>query len=234
VTIALELSTDTIAGAIAADGLGVQRIELCSAGGLGGLTPGPGLLNAVLSNVRFAEVHVLIRPREGGFEYSTAEVGALLADVSHAVSAGADGVVVGALTADGEVDAAVVSELVSAADGRTVTYHRAIDVCRDPVAAVEKLADLGVARVLSSGQALTAEDGAPVLAEMAKVAGIAVMACGGVRANNAVAVLRATGVRDLHAAPRLPRLALASSTVDFGTAAEFDVAAATALVRTVR
>lgn len=235
-TIALELSTDTIAGAIAADGLGVERIELCSAGGLGGLTPGPGLLSAVLANVKTAEVHVLIRPREGGFQYSAVEVDALLADVSYAVSAAANGVVVGVLTADGEVDATVLRELMGAAQGRTVTFHRAIDVCRDPVAAVEKLAELGVARVLSSGQALNAEDGAPVLARMVEAAGsrIAVMACGGVRANNAVAVLRATGVRDLHAAPRFPRPALAASTVDFGAAAEFDVAAATALVRTVR
>jgi copper homeostasis protein len=236
VNIAVELSTDSTAGAIAADGLGVDRIELCSAGGLGGLTPGPGLLSAVLPYVKAAEVHVLIRPREGGFHYSPEEVEVLLADVSYAVSAGAAGVVVGPLTSAGDIDDVVLRELVDAAEGRTVTFHRAIDVCRDPVGAVEKLAEFGVARVLSSGQALRAEDGVAVLARMVKAAGsrLAVMACGGIRADNVLAVLQATGVTNLHAAPRIAGAAPALSFVDFGTPAEFDVAAAMALVRAVK
>ena len=229
----IELSTDSLAGAVAADSLGVQRIELCSAGALGGLTPGPGLLTRVLALVR-TEVHALIRPREGGFRYSPAEVDVMLADVGYAVSAGAAGVVVGALTPAGDLDVPVLKELVAAAAGRAVTFHRALDVCREPVAAVETLVELGFSRVLSSGQAVRALDGAAVLAALVRAAGaeLAVMACGGIRPHNARAVVEATGVRDLHAAPRR-EVPGDSSTVDFGGHAEFDVETARELVRLI-
>ncbi|TVT15154.1 copper homeostasis protein CutC [Amycolatopsis acidiphila] len=225
----IELSTDTVAGAVAADALGADRIELCSAGALGGLTPGPGLLAAVLSRCRRSEVHVLIRPREGGFGYGPSKVDAMLADVRHAVRSG---VVVGALTAAGELDRPVLADLVAAADGLPVTLHRAIDVCRDPVAAVEAAAGLGFRRVLSSGGAARAEDGVPVLARMVAAAGdrLAVMAGGGIRPHNARAIADATGVRDLHAAPRRPAPAAAPSVVDYGTHALLDEDAARGLI----
>ncbi|OXM73540.1 MULTISPECIES: copper homeostasis protein CutC [Amycolatopsis] len=232
----VELSTDTVDGAIAADRLGADRVELCAAGALGGLTPGPGLLAATLARCALAEVHVLIRPRDGGFRYAPAEVDAMLADVRHAVAAGAPGVVVGALTAAGEVDRGVVGELVAAADGREVTFHRAIDVCADPLAALEVLAELGVRRVLSSGQARTAVEGAPVLARMAAAAGdrLTVMACGGIRPHNVRQVLDATRVRHVHAAPRRPAEPTPTTTVDFGVHATLDVAAAKALIAAAR
>ena len=231
--IKLELSTDSVDGAVAADSLGVQRIELCSAGALGGLTPGPGLLDRVLARVR-TEVHVLIRPREGGFRYGPGEVDVMLADVAHAVSAGAAGVVVGALTSGDELDVPVLRELVAAADGRVVTFHRALDVCAEPVAAVETLAELGFSRVLTSGRAVRAVDGVALLAALVAAAGdsLAVMACGGIRPHNARAVVEATGVRDLHAAPRRA-VPGDSSTVDFGGHAEFDVGTARELVRLI-
>lgn len=232
----IELSVDTIGGAVAADELGADRIELCSAGALGGLTPGPGLLAAALARCRRAEVHVLIRPREGGFEYSPAEVDAMLADVRHAVVAGAAGVVVGALTAAGELDVPVLRALVAAADGLPVTAHRAVDVCADPVAAVESLTDLGFRRVLSSGGAARAEDGVPTLSRMVAAGGsaLSVTACGGIRPHNALAIADATGVADLHAAPRrqVPPSVPPSqpSAVDYGTHAELDFETARALV----
>lgn len=232
----VELSVDTVAGAVAADLLGARRIELCSAGALGGLTPGPGLLAAALAGCVRTEVHVLVRPREGGFGYTRAEVDAMAADVAHAVAAGAAGVVVGALTRDGDPDRAAVTELIAAADGRPVCFHRALDVCRDPRGAVDQLAEWGVHRVLSSGQAVHAEDGAAALAEMVRVAGdrLAVTVCGGVRAENAAAVLRATGAADVHAAPRRRVRAVPGPFgVDFGGHAELDVAAAAALIAAV-
>jgi copper homeostasis protein len=234
--IRVELSVDTPDGALAADSLGADRIELCSAGALGGLTPGPGLLATVLAGVRTAEVHVLIRPREGGFRYTATEASAMVADVAHAVAAGARGVVVGALDAGGDLDMPVLRDLVAAAQGQEVTFHRALDVCRDPVAALDTLAELGFARVLSSGQAVRAEDGAGVVRELARVASgrLAVMACGGIRPPNVIAVLRDTGVRDLHAAPRRTVLGEAGSTVDFGGHGELDVAAARELLAVVR
>jgi copper homeostasis protein len=255
----VELSVDTVAGAVAADALGVRRIELCSAGALGGLTPGPGLLAAVLARCRRTEVHVLVRPREGGFEYRPAEVDAMAADVAHAVAAGAAGVVLGALGRDGDPDRAAVAELIAAAGGRPVCFHRALDVCRDPLAAVDRLAGWGVHRVLSSGHAVRAEDGAGLLAAMVRVGGdrLAVTACGGIRAHNAAALLRATGVADVHAAPRRPAVREPAvrepavrepavgepavrarggpvRAVDFGGHAELDLAAAEELVAAVR
>lgn len=243
----IELSVDTIDAALAADSLDVQRVELCSAGALGGLTPGPGLLETVVAHCRRVAVHVLIRPRAGDFQYSPAEIDVLLTDIAHAVAAGAAGVVVGALTNHCEVDTAVLADLVAAAQGREVTFHRAIDVSRDPLVAVERLAESGVSRVLSSGQAPRAEQGAPVLAEMARRAEgrLAVMACGGIRANNAAATVRATGVSDVHAAPRKPtRPGLADldsfspgpapAAVDFGGQAEFDLTEARALIAAIR
>ncbi|SFI87646.1 copper homeostasis protein [Amycolatopsis sacchari] len=232
----IELSTDTVDGAVTADELGADRIELCSAGELGGLTPGPGLLAAVLARCHRAEVHVLIRPREGGFRYTPSEVDAMLTDVRHAAISGAAGVVVGALTARNELDRAVLADLVAAADGLPVTVHRAIDVSADPVTAVEALVPLGVRRVLSSGGAARAEDGVPVLRRMVAAAGdaLAVMACGGIRPHNALAIARATGVRDLHAAPRRRLPPPPPSAVDYGTYAVLDEEAAGALVALAR
>ena len=142
-----------------------------------------------------------------------------------------------------------------AAQGREVTFHRAIDVSRDPLAAVKQLIESGVDRVLSSGHARRAEQGAPMLAEMVRVADghLAVMACGGIRAHNAQAILAATGVTDLHAAPRKPTrhpgaastpispgptgstsLDPVPSAVDFDGQTEFDLAEARALIAAIR
>lgn len=232
----LELSVDTVGAAVAADRVGADRIELCSAGALGGLTPGPGLLAAVLARVERAEVHVLIRPREGGFAYSRDEVLAVVADVRHAVAAGAAGVVIGALTPSGDLDRPVLAEAVAAADGRPVTVHRAIDVGRDPVGAIPALIELGVDRVLSSGGAVRAEDGVDVLRAMVGAAGdrLTVMACGGIRPHNALAIVEATAVPALHAAPRVSAPAPQPSAVDYGTHAELDLAAASELARLAR
>ncbi|MCP2165020.1 copper homeostasis protein CutC [Goodfellowiella coeruleoviolacea] len=204
--IRLELSVDTLAGAVAADALGADRVELCAAAVDGGLTPSRGVVARAVRGCHRAEVHVLIRPRGGDFTYTGDEVAAMVADIADAVEAGAAGVVTGALDAAGRVDRAVLRELVAAARGRPVTFHRAIDVSADPLAALAEVADLGVARVLTSGAATTAEAGAALIAEMVRQAppGVAIMACGGIRPHNARAVLAATGVRDLHAAPRRP------------------------------
>jgi copper homeostasis protein len=232
----LELSVDTLDDAVTAEELGADRIELCAAGALGGLTPSAGLLRATLERVRRAEVHVLIRPRDGGFRHTPAEVDTMVADVEHAVAAGAAGVVVGALTDTDDLDQPTLRELIAAAAGRAVTAHRALDVCRDPVAALHELVGLGVTRVLSSGQAARAQDGAALLARLVAAAGdrVAVMACGGVRPHNARAILAATGVRDLHAAPRHAPAATGTAAVDFGAHAGLDVAAARELVALAR
>lgn len=240
--IGIELSVDTIDAALAADALDIQRIELCSAGGLGGLTPSPGLLETALARCHRAAIHVLIRPRAGDFRYSSAEIAVLVADIAACVDAGAAGVVVGALTDNDEVDKAVLTDLIAAAQGREVTFHRAIDLSSDPLVALERLIESGVHRVLSSGHAAHAEQGAAVLAEMVRLAGdqLAVMACGNIRAHGAQAILAATGVTHLHAAPRKPgRPATevrpeSDLRAQFGAPPDFDLAEARALIAAVR
>lgn len=233
--IGIELSVDTIDAALAADALDIQRIELCSASGLGGLTPGPGLLETTVARCQRVAVHALIRPRAGDFRYTPAEIDVLVADIAAAVHAGATGVVVGALTDRFEVDKAVLTDLVAAAQGREVTFHRAIDVSRDPLRTLDQLIESGVDRVLSSGHAPQAEQGALVLAELIRVAQgrLAVMACGGIRAHNAAMILDATGATHLHASPRRP-VDRAGDGIDFGVQPRFDLGEARAFVTAVR
>ncbi len=131
-----------------------RRVELCvGLGATGGLTPSAGLVEAAVAAAaeaggpgRRVEVHVLVRPRPGGFVLTPTDLDVQVRDVRAAVAAGASGVVVGALTPDGLVDVAAVRTLVEAADGREVTFHRAVDVVADPLAALDALAGPGRAR----------------------------------------------------------------------------------------
>src|SRR5690606_632176 len=125
--------------------VGARRVELCvGLGATGGLTPSAGLVEAAVAAsaavVGGPEVHVLVRPRPGGFVLVGDDLDVQVRDVRTAVAAGATGVVVGALTVDGLVDADAVRSLVEAAAGREVTFHRAIDVVADPVRALDRLA----------------------------------------------------------------------------------------------
>lgn len=197
----LEIAVQDVAGARAAVGGGAERLELCVAlAATGGLTPSAGLLDAVVGSVpATVGVHVLVRPRPGGFVYDADELDVQLRDVRTAVAAGAAGVVVGALDADGRVDDDALARLVEAADGREVTFHRAIDAIEEPERAVEELVRLGVTRVLTSGGAARAVDGLDRLAATVQQSGsrLQVMAGGGVRVTD-VPALVAVGVDAVH------------------------------------
>jgi len=197
----VEISVESVAGARAAVAAGADRVELCAGLSDGGLTPSAALVELAAG---VAEVHVLIRPRPGDFRYSRDDLAVMTRDIAVARDLGATGVVVGALDDDGAV-AAACAEFVEAAQGMQTTFHRAVDVSADSRAALDRIAELGFTRVLTSGRRRSALDGAPLIRELAqRVAGrVEVMACGGVRAANAARVRAATGVRDLHAAPRL-------------------------------
>ncbi|WP_251152526.1 copper homeostasis protein CutC [Cellulosimicrobium sp. Marseille-Q4280] len=208
--VALELAVQDPQGVRVAASVGARRVELCvGLGATGGLTPSAGLLAAALDASRGAagvpgpEVHVLVRPRPGGFVYSADEVDLQVRDVRAAVEAGASGVVVGALTPDGVVDAHALRALVAAAGGAEVTFHRAFDVVADQLLALDVLAGLGVRRVLTSGGAPRSIDGARRLGELAARARgplggvVQVMAGGGVRVED-VAALVGVGVDAVH------------------------------------
>ena len=209
--VALELAVQDARGVEIAAAAAARRVELCvGLGATGGLTPSAGLLAAALdaasaagggTGVAGPEVHVLVRPRPGGFVYAADEVALQVRDVRAAVAAGASGVVVGALTPEGVVDDGAVRALVEAAGGAEVTFHRAFDVVADQLAALDALAALGVTRVLTSGGASRSVDGAARLAELAARAhdlgAVQVMAGGGVRVED-VAALVAAGVDAVH------------------------------------
>jgi copper homeostasis protein len=198
-----EVCVDTVAGAVAAQEAGADRIELCAALGVGGLTPSAGLIEQTLAATDLP-VHVLIRPRDGDFSYDRYEVSTMLRDVALAARSGAHGVVVGALTVDGEVDVETCERLVGAAAGLSVTFHRAFDLAREPVPALEVVVGLGAHRLLTSGQEATALDGAALIAGLVRAAGdrLVVMAGGGITAANVALLRDRTGVSEVHFSAR--------------------------------
>src|SRR5690606_1433575 len=144
-----------------------------------------------------------VRPRAGGFRFSATEVSLMVRDIEAVTDAGAAGVVIGALTAQGDLDRHAIRALLEAAEGLEVTVHRCVDVLDDPVSAVCRLADLGVTRVLTSGGAATAALGTQTLARMVGAADgrLQIMAGGGVTAQD-VPGLAATGVAAVHLSAR--------------------------------
>ncbi|MCU0301409.1 MAG: hypothetical protein MUF35_07375 [Candidatus Nanopelagicales bacterium] len=194
---------------------GADRIELCENDPQGGTTPSAGTLETVLelAEPHGTAVHVMIRPRGGGFVYDRDEVAVMHRDLRTAVRLGAHGVVLGVLTQDGEPDRRLLPELVAAAEGRPVTFHRAVDVARDLEVAVETAFDLGCARVLTSGGAPTAAQGARMLARLVRNArpGHVIMAGGGITADTVRALVADTLVPEVHVAARAWRTSGASA-----------------------
>lgn len=193
----VEIAVQDAAGARVALSEGADRVELCAAlAATGGLTPSLGVIEAVVA--AGLPVHVLVRPRPGGFRYDDDEIALQVRDVCHAVRAGAAGVVVGVLDERDEVDRDAVARLCDAADGLDVTFHRAFDVVADRIAALRMLAVCGVGRVLTSGGAASVAEGVDELAALvAAGSGVQIMAGGGLRAAD-VAELRRVGVDAVH------------------------------------
>lgn len=206
----LEACVDSVAGAKAAQEGGAGRLELCSALDVGGLTPSLGLQETVRDAVEIP-VHVLIRPRPGDFCYTADEILAMQRDIVHARRAGAQGLVMGALTPEGHIDRAHLRSLLEAAgagEGQaTVTFHRAFDMVAAATPALETLIDLGVDRLLTAGRAPTAQLGIETLADLVEQAQgrIRIMAGGGLDAGHIAEVVRATGVQELHMSGRVTR-----------------------------
>ena len=191
-----ELAVQDPHGLAVAARLGVDRVELCSALALGGLTPSRGLIEAALETPGIPPVHVLIRPRPGGFVYDPDELTLIIRDIRNVRVMGASGVVVGGVRA-GEVDIALVERAVDAAGDLPLTFHRAFDTLADPERAVETLVRLGVRRVLASATDL----GALAAAVSAAAGRIEIMAGGGLRPDLVDKVVR-TGVDAVHASAK--------------------------------
>ena len=148
----LEICVDSLASARAAIAGGADRLELCSALLAGGLTPYAALLQQIRAESDIA-IRCLMRPRAGDFLYTAEEIDMMAGQIRHLKSLGADGFVIGCLTADGHLDAAAMKPLLDAADGAGLTLHRAIDVSQDPIETYLQAKDLGIDTVLTSGAA---------------------------------------------------------------------------------
>lgn len=183
--------------AIAAEQAGADRIELCAAPKEGGLTPSAGVLRGVRQRVSLP-VHPIIRPRGGDFCYSAGEFSVMLDDIALVRELGFAGLVTGVLDEDGGVDMRRMEKVMAAAAGMAVTFHRAFDMCRDPFLAQAQLAELGVARILTSGQAQSALEGLSLITELKRQrATPIIMAGAGVRPDNLEKFI-AAGVEELH------------------------------------
>lgn len=219
----IELCTEGVDGLLTAQQQGADRVELCAGLALGGLTPGPGVIQEALALARIP-VHVLVRPRDGDFLYSDHEFATMLRDVAWLRERDAAGVVVGCLTAQGEVDRERTRQLVQAARPMSVTFHRAFDQTRDPFEALEVLIGCGVDRVLTSGQQTSGLEGAATLRQLVRVAGerITILGCGGLRPHNIRQLLEAVPLREVHFSALQPvpsPMTIPPAQVRFGQAA---------------
>ena len=199
-SVIVEAAVESLDDALAAVAGGADRLELCANLDDGGTTPSAALITAVREKVELP-VLVMIRPRGGDFMYSDAELSRMYEDIAMARVLGASGVVLGVLDTFERLDLERSAALVEAAEGLPVTFHRAIDRVARRVVAIDALAALGVARVLTSGGAATASEGTDELRAMVRRAGdrLTIVAGGGVRANNARTIVERTGVTELHA-----------------------------------
>ena len=205
----LEVAANSVASALAAQAGGAGRVELCASLDGGGVTPSHATIMRARDGLAIP-LYVLIRPRAGDFVYTDIEIEVMLHDIETALALGCDGVVIGALDRDGNIDVARCRTLIDAARALDVTFHRAFDVSRDPSRSLEDLVALGCRRVLTSGARANAQAGAASIRRLVEQAGarIAVMPGGGIDAGNVAALRRLTGAREFHASAKRRRPSL--------------------------
>lgn len=195
----IEICVEGIDGLLAAQAAGADRVELCASLIEGGITPSLGTVRAALDQAT-VPFHVMVRPRGGDFLYSETEYRSMFDDVAALRDLGVPGVVFGCLNADGTIDEQRMGALTEAAGPLNVTCHRAFDMTRDPVEALEALIRCKVGRVLTSGQRDTAVEGVSLLADLVRLAGdrIIILGCGGLDLHTIAEVRAKTGLAEMH------------------------------------
>lgn len=194
----VEICANSFESAKAAQLAGANRIELCTELSVGGLTPSHGLIEKVISELNIP-THVLIRPRSGNFTYSEEEFDVMLRDIAFCKKLGCAGIVSGFLTLETAIDFEKTKQLVAASEGMEFTFHRAFDWVENPVEELQKLIDLKVNRLLTSGQKPTAIEGISLLKELQNLSKekIEIMPGGGINLENALKFKEA-GFKSIH------------------------------------
>ena len=183
----IEICANSFESAQAAQLAEADRIELCTELSVGGLTPSHGLIEKVVSELNIP-THVLIRPRSGNFTYSSVEFDVMLRDIAFCKKMGCAGIVSGFLTSKNKIDTEKTKQLMNACEGMEFTFHRAFDWVKNPSEELQKLIDLKITRLLSSGQKSTALKGISLLNELQKRSkgSIEIMPGGGINLENAL------------------------------------------------
>ncbi len=217
-TVLLEVCIDSIESAVAAKEGGADRLEVCSSLAGGGTTPSLGLVKQCVADIQLP-VMMMIRPHEGGFVYQENDLQTMLTDIEVAQSIGVCGVVFGALTEERQIDLEQCQRLLAASASLQTTFHRAFDLVEDPIDSMDQLIEMGFDRLLTSGQAATAQEGIPLIRQLCDRAQdrIALLAGAGVNSQNAQQIVTATGVRELHASASLLGSGQHQGNVQFGT-----------------
>lgn len=199
----LEICCYTAESAILAEKSGAHRIELCDNYAEGGTTPSFATINTVLERLSIP-VNVIIRPRGGDFLYSELEYEIIKEDVKQIKSLGANGVVIGFLSANGEIDLNRAKEIIDLAGGMEVTFHRAFDMCSNPFNALDQLIEIGVTRVLTSGGRNTASQGVELIAKLVQKSNnrIIIMPGSGVNDKNIEALINQTNAIEFHSSAK--------------------------------
>jgi len=203
----LEICVESVEYALAAERAGANRIELCSDLSSGGITPSAGLMETARRHVSVS-MHVLIRPRAGNFFYSGLEIESMRDDIEAAKQIGMDGVVLGMLDKNNRVDVENTKTLVDLARPLPVTFHRAFDLTKARMAALEDVIRTGSSRILTSGGEGRATNALLTLTRLVQAAQgrIQIMPCGGINAGNVVLIVHTTAAHEIHTSVGMSRL----------------------------
>jgi len=199
----LEICVDTVESAVVAQIAGADRVELCDNLIEGGTTPGFGTISSSRNNLTIG-LHVIIRPRGGDFLYTDVEYDIMRRDIECCGELGVDGIVLGILTRGGEIDIDRTAKLIELAYPMAATFHRAFDMCIDPIRGIESVIASGAGRILTSGQKEKVQDGAEMIRNLVNLAGrrIIVMPGSGINDSNILWIANNTGAKEFHLTAR--------------------------------
>ncbi len=200
----IEVCANSVESALNAQNAGADRVELCAGMPEGGTTPSIGQIMMARELLTRTKLHVIIRPRGGDFLYTDLEVQTMIKDIQAAKELQVDGIVIGCLTANGDVDVKQMEHLMREADGLSVTFHRAFDMCRNPHQTLQEIIALGCDRILTSGQQPTAVQGIPMLKQLQMEADehIIIMPGCGINPSNIQQIANETGTKEFHLSGR--------------------------------